>query len=113
ARRCPAWRRRESGLRLSRGTWEGGRRYRVPVPVGAGRARGSAPGGRNRKALSTVAASAGGPARSSGEALVIGAERRGRLIWACSHEQPGRWPGRRRVGRSDPKDKPFAIPKQL
>jgi hypothetical protein len=36
ARRCPAWRRRESGLRLSRGTWEGGRRYRVPVPAGAG-----------------------------------------------------------------------------
>jgi len=32
--------------------------------------RGSAPSGRNRKALSTVAASAGGPARSSGEALV-------------------------------------------
>ena len=25
ARRCPAWRRREPGLRLSRGTWEGGR----------------------------------------------------------------------------------------
>jgi RNA-directed DNA polymerase len=43
----------------------------------------------------------------------MGAERRGRLIRACSHEQPGRWPGRRRVGRSDPKDKPFAIPKQL
>jgi hypothetical protein len=36
ARWCPAWRRRESGLRLSRGTWEGGRRYRVPVPAGAG-----------------------------------------------------------------------------
>ena len=27
ARRCPAWRRRESGLRLLHGTWEGGRRY--------------------------------------------------------------------------------------
>jgi hypothetical protein len=25
ARWCPAWRRREPGLRLSRGTWEGGR----------------------------------------------------------------------------------------
>jgi len=25
ARRCPAWRRRAPGLRLSRGTWEGGR----------------------------------------------------------------------------------------
>ena len=32
ARRCPAWRRREPGLRLSRGTWEGGRRYCAPVP---------------------------------------------------------------------------------
>jgi hypothetical protein len=42
----------------------------------------------------------------------MGAERMGRLIKACSHEQPGRWHGRRRVGRSDPKDKPFAIPKQ-
>jgi hypothetical protein len=36
ARRCPAWRRREPGLRLSRGTWEGGRRYCAPVPAGAG-----------------------------------------------------------------------------
>jgi RNA-directed DNA polymerase len=43
----------------------------------------------------------------------MGAERRGRVIWACSHEQPGRWPGRRRVGRSGPEDKPFSIPKQL
>jgi RNA-directed DNA polymerase len=30
----------------------------------------------------------------------------------CSREQPG-FPGRRRVGRSGPKDKPFDIPKQL
>ena len=52
--------------------------------------RGSAPSGRNRKALSTVAASAGGPARSSGEALVTGVDAKGpahRLV--CSHEQPG------------------------
>jgi hypothetical protein len=35
----------------------------------AGAARGSAPRGGNREALSAVAASAGGPARSSGEAL--------------------------------------------
>jgi hypothetical protein len=53
ARRCPAWRRREPGLRLLRGTWEGGRRYCAPVP-GRGRARGSALSGGNRKALSTV-----------------------------------------------------------
>jgi len=52
--------------------------------------RGSAPSGRNRKALSTVAVSAGGPARSSGEALVTGVDAKGpahRLV--CSHEQPG------------------------
>ena len=36
ARRCPAWRRRESGLRLSRGTWEGGCRHRRLVPGGLG-----------------------------------------------------------------------------
>jgi hypothetical protein len=37
ARRCPAWRRREPGLRLSRGTWEGGRRYCVFTPLGGAR----------------------------------------------------------------------------
>lgn len=42
--------------------------------------RGSAPSGRNREVLSTVAARAGGPVRSSDEALVMGVERRGRLI---------------------------------
>ncbi len=48
ARWCPAWRRREPGLRLSRGTWEGGCRHCAPALRG-GRARGSAPSGRNRK----------------------------------------------------------------
>ena len=43
-------------------------------------ARGSAPSGRNREALSTVAARAGGPARSSAEVPVMGTERRGWLI---------------------------------
>jgi hypothetical protein len=33
----------------------------------------------NREGLSTVAGRAGGPVRSSGEALVTGAERRGRV----------------------------------
>ena len=33
ARRCPAWRRRESGLRLSRGTWEGVSRHSVAKSV--------------------------------------------------------------------------------
>jgi len=82
-------------------------------PGRGGRARGSAPGGRNRKALSTVAASAGGPARSSGEALVIGAERRGRLIYWFVRTSNRASPGRRRVSRSGPEGKPFQIPKQL
>ena len=64
------------------------------APESAGAVRGSAPGGGNREALSTVAASAGGPARSSGEALVIGVERRGRLICrSVSRDQPGDAPG--------------------
>jgi hypothetical protein len=59
-----------------------------------GAARGSAPGGGNREALSTVARPAGGPARSSGEAAVIAVERRGRLIradvaWATGHRPGG------------------------
>src|SRR5258707_15655573 len=78
ARRCPACRWREPGLRLACGTW--GRRVLTLRPARARGARGSAPSGRNRKALSTVAARAGGPARSSAEAPVMGAERRGWLI---------------------------------
>src|SRR5438034_7987806 len=81
ARRCPAWRRREPGLRLLRGTWEGERRHCRPAPGLGWVARGSVPGSRNCEALSTVVALAGGPARSSGEAPVMGVERRGRLIW--------------------------------
>src|SRR5262245_39754159 len=51
----------------------------------AGMLRGSAVSGGNRELLSTEAASAGGPACSSGEAPVMGVERRGRLIcWFVS-----------------------------
>jgi hypothetical protein len=71
ARWCPAWRWREPSLRLSYGTWEGECRY---CWSGHGLVRGSASSGRNREALSTVAALAGGPARSSGEAPVMGVE---------------------------------------
>jgi len=67
ARRCSACRWREPGLRLACGTW--GRRALTLLPRGCG-ARGSAPSGRNREALSTVAARAGGPARSSAEVPV-------------------------------------------
>lgn len=54
----------------------------LPPRVGMawGLARGSAPTGWNREALSTVAVPAGGPARSSEEAPVMGVELRGRVI---------------------------------
>ena len=58
-----------------------------------GSMRGSASGGGNREALSTVAMSAGGPARSSDEAAVIGVERRGRLICAGLAWATGQCPG--------------------
>ena len=48
--------------------------------AGKGGERERAQAGGTCEALSTVAASAGGPARSSDEALVTGVERRGRLI---------------------------------
>lgn len=48
-----------------------------------GRVRGSAPSGRNREGLSTDAWRAGGPARSSCEALVMGAEPRGGVVCDC------------------------------
>jgi hypothetical protein len=43
----------------------------------------------NREELSTVAGCAGGPVRSSDEALVIGAERRGRIIRGPSSRSTG------------------------
>ena len=93
ARWCPAWRRRESGLRLLHGTWEGGCRYCQLGANKLGLARGSALSGGNREALSTDAACAGGPARSSDEALVIGVERRGRLIDDLFARTTGSSPG--------------------
>src|SRR6266852_2249641 len=92
--------------------WNAGRWVPIPRPADAGCERERA-GQQKLEALSTVAAPAGGPARSSGETPVMGAERRGRLIWICSHEQPGLCPGRRRVSRSGQEGKPFGIPKQL
>lgn len=55
-------------------------------------ARGSASSSRNCEALSTVARRAGGPVRISGEAPVIGVERRGRTIraaWAANRRKSG------------------------
>lgn len=56
----------------------------------SGSARGSASGGGNRETLSTVAAPAGGPARSSEEPFVMRVERRGRLIRAGRRSATGR-----------------------
>lgn len=85
----------------------------APVRRMAAGARGRALSGRNREALSTDAASAGGPARSSDEAPVMGAERRGRLICGLLSRATRRWSGRRRVSKSGPEGKPFQIPKRL
>jgi hypothetical protein len=60
------------GFCMERGKADADTAARAPKGVVA--ARGSALGGGNREALSTVAASAGGPARSSGEASVTGVE---------------------------------------
>ena len=63
ARWCPAWRRREPGLRLSCGTWESAPRYGRAFEGGER----ENPKRLKREGLSTVAGRAGGPARSSGE----------------------------------------------
>ena len=69
ARRCPACRRREPGLLLSRGTWEGWPRHCRRLERWR---EGARQAGQNREALSTVAGLAFGPAHSSGEVSVIG-----------------------------------------
>ena len=82
----------------------------LPVRV-SGRARGSSP--RAGMGVSTVAGSAGGPARSSGEAPVMGVERRGRVICGCVRSI-NRNPlgfGRSRVNELKSPDKPFEISK--
>jgi hypothetical protein len=71
--------------RSAASVWNVGKRVPTPLVLhllsGCGVARGSTSSGRNREALSTVAAHAGGPACSSGETPVMGVERRGRLIY--------------------------------
>jgi len=54
---------------------------------------GSPPGGRYREGLSTVAARAGGPSRSSCEALVMGVEPRGWLVQGWFRWTTGLWSG--------------------
>ena len=99
---CPSIGQVVSGMKVARARSAAsarnlGRQVLTLSGRGAGRqhgpARGSAPGGGNREALSTVAAPAGGPARSSDEAAVIAVERRGRLICAGVTWATGRCPG--------------------
>ena len=63
------------------------------VPVWLAGAIGSPPSGRNREGLSTVAAPAGGPSRSSDDAPVMGVEPRGRLVRGWFGWPTGRWSG--------------------
>jgi hypothetical protein len=63
------------------------------VSVWLAGAIGSPPSGRNREGLRTVAAPAGGPSRSSDEALVMGVEPRGRLVHGWFRWPTGRWSG--------------------
>ena len=58
-------------------------KVRADTAAGVEVARGSTLTGGNREALSTVAGRTGGPTRSSGEAPVMGVERRSRTILAA------------------------------
>ncbi len=89
ARWCPACRRREPGLRLPCGTGEGVPGHALFVRAGE-RERSKR---RHRKGLSTVAGRAGGPVRSSEEGLVMGPERRGRVVRGWSVRSTGCSPG--------------------
>src|SRR3954453_12628749 len=91
---CPLIGQAVSGMEAARtwsaaSAWNMGRPATI-LPLSRRAVTGSAPGSRNCEALSTVAALAGGPARSSGEAPVMGVERRGRLMWGLFAQATGR-----------------------
>jgi hypothetical protein len=98
---CPLTGQAMSGVKAARAwsaasAWNVGKRALMLRPgssEGVRVARGSASSGRNREALSTDAVRAGGPARSSGEALVMSVKRRGRLICGLFARATGRGPG--------------------
>ena len=70
--------------------WNVGRRAAIPT-ARLRAARGRSPSSRNCKVRSTVARRAGGLARSSAEASVMGVERRGQTIVTGSLGQPRGW----------------------
>jgi hypothetical protein len=121
--RCLSCRELKNGIRTGLGSrtreqvwrvpmyWPGGVRHRGGVNLLCGSSRerwkagadivsawlagaiGSPPSGSNREGLSTVAALAGGPFRSSCEAPVMGVEPRGRLVRGWFRWPTGRWSG--------------------
>ena len=84
-------------------------RYRQPGD-GFLAPRGRAASGGHRKRQSTEAGHRGGTARSSGEGLVMGLERRGRADQGQPEANP---PGEEPRARPRPEVKPFEIDKRL
>lgn len=83
-----------SGMKATRArsaaaAWNVGRPTAIRLPELV--VRGSAPSSRNCEVLSTDARWGGGLACSSGEAPVMGVERRGQTIVECSSGQPRKW----------------------
>jgi len=83
--------------------------FLAPGP-GVGWWEGARISGMTLEALSTGAACAGGPARSSGEPAVMAGERRGRVICGWFVWSTGK-PGRSCVSELKPAGKPFEISK--
>jgi len=71
-------------FRLQLGTLE----RLAPTPAACGWSGGEIPSGGIREGQSTCAEQAGGPPRSSDDAPVMGAERRGRIVWSLLFGQP-------------------------
>jgi hypothetical protein len=88
-------------------------RHAPTLPFASGRREEARTSGGNHEALSTVAGHAFGPAHSSGEAPVMGVERRCRTVLVSSFGQPNIF-GRDRVSESKSKEeaKPFRISKR-
>ena len=113
---CPLTGQAVSGMEATRArsaasAWNGRRPDPTLLVRVSGWVRGSSPCA--SAGVSTVAGSAGGPARSSGEAPVMGVERRGRVICDCVRSI-NRNPlgfGRSRVDELKSPGKPFVISK--
>jgi hypothetical protein len=90
---CPLIGQVVSGMKATRAwsaatAWNVGRPALIRPPLAA---RGRPPSSRNCEVLSTDAGWVGGLVRSSGEASVMGAERRDQVIVGCLSGQPHEW----------------------